>query len=69
VRWELKDEHKATWRTNGLHDLSYRVTRCVPLEVAPGGGGGPPWFACKVTVDCMLNGGHWSDSRVDVATV
>ena len=79
VRWELKAEHKRTWQTNGLADLCYRVTRCTPIPPEPDAGAGAgagaplgadawdaPCFAAKVTIDCMLNGGHWSDEKVAV---
>ena len=46
VRWELRDEHKATWQANGLSNLAYQeVARA---QLAP--------HTEIVTVDCKLNG-------------
>mmetsp|Transcript_12238 Transcript_12238/g.25933 ORF Transcript_12238/g.25933 Transcript_12238/m.25933 type:complete len:413 (+) Transcript_12238:72-1310(+) len=53
VKWEALEEHEATWRTNGLADLRYKVLKTEILgneedvELAK---------AKKVTVDVMLNG-------------
>jgi hypothetical protein len=54
-RYELKDEHEATWRSNGLMDLSYEVLQRTELDR----------FCCKVTVDVQLNS-HWSDSKCGI---
>ena len=54
-RYELKYEHEATWRSNGLMDLSYEVLQRTELDR----------FCSKVTVDVQLNS-HWSDGKCGV---
>ena len=54
-RYELKDEHEATWRSNGLMDLSYELLQRTELDR----------FCSKVTVDVQLNS-HWSDSKCGI---
>ncbi len=54
-RYELKDEHEATWRSNGLMDLSYEMLQRTELDR----------FCSKVTVDVQLNS-HWSDNKCGI---
>ena len=54
-RYELKDEHETSWRSNGLIDLSYELLKRTELDR----------FCSKVTVDVKLNG-HWSDCMCGV---
>lgn len=54
-RYELKDEHEATWRSNGLMDLSYELLQRTELDR----------FCSKVTVDVQLNS-HWSDNKCGI---
>merc|ERR1712196_481495 len=51
VRWELRDEHKDTWQTNGLSNLTYQVTDKRQLET----------HTEIITVDVLLNGEHQHD--------
>ena len=53
VKWELWKEHQATWRTNGLADLKYKVLQKRQLC--------DTHRAMMVTVDVGLNN-HWSDT-------
>lgn len=53
VKWEVLNEHKDTWKTNGLADLSYDL-----LEQEEVGEGGT---ATRYRVDVKLNG-HWTDT-------
>ena len=55
---ELLDEHKATWKTNGLSDLQYEILRVD--ELAPGD------RCVKALVDVKLNNGHWADARCGI---
>ena len=59
VKWELEDEHKATWKTNGLVDLKYKVLQTVPFKDAA-------QHASKITVDVQLNGNHWTNEKAGV---
>jgi len=59
VKWEALDEHDATWKTNGLADLSYSILSKTPLE-------GMNNKATKITVDVKLNGSHWSNEKCGV---
>jgi hypothetical protein len=58
VKWELKDEHESTWKTNGLSDLKYSVLSQVPLDDGK--------KATKVTVDVKLNGNHWTNEKAGI---
>jgi hypothetical protein len=51
VRWELRDEHKKTWRSNGLTNLNYSVTERANLAASTE----------IVTVDVLLNGAGQHD--------
>ena len=53
VKWELLAEHKETWRSNGLSNLSYSVLSRVD---------GVNDCISRVVVDVTLNG-DWSDAR------
>jgi hypothetical protein len=56
VKWELKDEHESTWKTNGLADLKYTVLSQTPLD--------PNNKSTKITVDVKLNGNnHWTNEK------
>jgi hypothetical protein len=55
VKWELKDEHEATWKTNGLLDLKYAVLNKTPLDEGN--------HSAKFTVEVKLNGNHWTNEK------
>jgi hypothetical protein len=55
-KWEVLDEHDATWRTNGLSDLAYSVLS----RRAIGG------YCTVITVDIGLNQ-HWTDRESHMA--
>lgn len=63
VRWELRDEHLATWESNGLRNgvdatpLQFTVLATTPLDDDVNG-----HRAFKITVDCALNG-DWADAK------
>jgi N-terminal domain of galactosyltransferase len=54
VKWELQDEHEATWKQNGLSDLKYTILEQSSLEGDR---------ATKYTVDVKLNGTHWTNEK------
>jgi len=56
LKWELLKEHDATWKTNGLSDLTYSVLNKTSLDPDTN-------KATKVTVDVKLNGNHWSNDK------
>lgn len=58
VKWELKDEHEATWKTNGLVDLKYSLVKQTALDQAG--------KATKFTVDVKLNGNHWTNAKAGI---
>ena len=55
VKWELKDEHETTWKSNGLADLKYSVLKETPLD--------DDGKATKLTADVKLNGTHWTNEK------
>lgn len=59
VKWEALEEHEATWKTNGLYDLSYKVLETTNLDIKTG-------KATKITVDVKLNGTHWANEKCSV---
>jgi hypothetical protein len=56
-KWELLDEHEATWASNGLSDLAYNVVE--KNEV----GHFPPNECEMMVVDVQLNPEHWSNAE------
>lgn len=58
VKWELKDEHETTWKTNGLADLKYKIVKTEQLGNSP--------HATKITVDLGTNGDHWTNEKAGV---
>ena len=60
VKWELKDEHEATWKTNGLADLKYDLLKQTTLDEDGG------QKATKYTVDVRLNGNHWTNAKAGI---
>lgn len=58
VKWELKDEHERTWKTNGLADLKYSLLERTSLD--------PQALSSKLTVDIKLNGDHWTNAKAGV---
>jgi N-terminal domain of galactosyltransferase len=58
VKWELKDEHESTWKTNGLSDLKYAVLTKTSLDETN--------HATKFTVEVKLNGNHWTNAKAGV---
>jgi hypothetical protein len=65
VKWEALEEHKTTWRQNGLADLSYKVLETTPLDTRDVAKS----RATKITVDVMLNGEHWANDKCGVGYV
>lgn len=55
VKWEMKDEHAATWKTNGLADLKYSMLKQTPLD--------EHGKATKLTTDIKKNGTHWTNEK------
>ena len=51
-------EHEATWKTNGLSDLTYSLLSKEYLDKDK--------KSTKITVDVKLNGSHWSNEKVDM---
>jgi len=64
-KWEALDEHEATWRTNGLADLSYTVLKTERLD-KDDDDGDTTARATKITVDVKLNGDHWSNKSCNI---
>jgi hypothetical protein len=62
VKWEALEEHKATWKQNGLADLSYTVLETKPLDTKDI----MKCKATKITVDVKLNGSHWANDKCSV---
>ena len=62
VKWEALDEHKSTWRTNGLADLSYDIKKYGKLDKDDNGES----KVTLLTVDVKLNGNHWSNEKCGV---
>lgn len=58
VKWELKEEHKTTWKTNGLNDLKYTLLSKTPLDDGN--------RSAKFTVEVKLNGDHWTNEKAGV---
>jgi hypothetical protein len=59
VKWELKDEHEKTWKTNGLSDLKYNIVSTTNLHESR--------KATKVTVDIKeSNTNHWTWAKAGV---
>lgn len=56
-KWEVLDEHEATWATNGLSDLHYELLNEKSLNE----------HCTIVTVDIQLNG-HWTDHECGITT-
>lgn len=52
-KWEVLDEHKKTWQTNGLFDLKFNILKETKMSN----------YCTKYTVDILLNSGHWTDSE------
>eukprot|EP00970_Alexandrium_tamarense_P013622 scaffold3541_cov183-Alexandrium_tamarense.AAC.2 len=61
-KWEALKEHKATWQTNGLHDLSYDIKGIRKLDGDDEGES----KVTKLTTDVKLNGNHWSNEKCGV---
>lgn len=57
-KWEALDEHKDTWKENGLKTLSYEIQKRKAID----GEGDDGSKAEIVTVECQLNN-HWSDDK------
>lgn len=55
VKWEALEEHACTWKTNGLHDLKYKILETTALD--------PEKKSSKIHVDVQLNGDHWSNQK------
>ncbi|KAL3773416.1 hypothetical protein ACHAWO_004861 [Cyclotella atomus] len=62
VKWEALDEHKTTWRTNGLADLNYDIKGLNKLDKDDPGES----KVTLLTVDVKLNGDHWSNEKCGV---
>ena len=59
VKWEALEEHKTTWRRNGLADLCYDVCKIDQLDKDDPGES----KVTLLTVDVKLNGNHWSNEK------
>jgi hypothetical protein len=59
VKWEALEEHEATWKKNGLADLTYSVLETTSLDTKTS-------KASKITVDVKLNGDHWANEKCSV---
>ena len=59
VKWEALEEHKTTWRRNGLADLCYDVCQIDQLDKDDPGES----KVTLLTVDVKLNGNHWSNEK------
>lgn len=57
-KWEVLKEHEATWKTNGMSDLTYSLISKEYLDKDK--------KSTKITVDVKLNGHHWSNDKVDM---
>lgn len=55
-KWEVQNEHAKTWRSNGLSDLRYEVTKEERIIND---------YCTKITVDVMLNN-HWTDNECQI---
>lgn len=62
VKWEALEEHAATWRTNGLKDLSYEIHGMKRMDREDGGES----KVTKLTTDVKLNPGHWANEKCGV---
>ena len=58
AKWEAADEHRATWRHNGLVDLDYDVIQTIDLAESD--------HASIIKVNVGLNGQHWSNDKADI---
>lgn len=59
VKWEALEEHEATWKKNGLADLTYNVLATTSLDRKTS-------KASKINVDVKLNGEHWANDKCSV---
>jgi hypothetical protein len=57
-KWEVLDEHEATWNTNGLSDLHYQLLAVRRLNE----------HCTLVTVDIQLNS-HWTDNECRITDI
>ena len=62
VKWEALEEHAATWRSNGLADLTYNIVKISRLDGDDVGES----KATKLTTDVKLNGNHWANDKCGV---
>ena len=62
VKNEALEEHAKTWKTNGLHDLKYKVLETEGLDSKDVSKA----KATKITVDVKLNGDHWANDKASV---
>jgi len=58
VKWEALEEHMATWKTNGLADLKYKIISNEFMDDTKN--------ASMVTTDILLNGNHWANAKCGV---
>mmetsp|Transcript_22489 Transcript_22489/g.27721 ORF Transcript_22489/g.27721 Transcript_22489/m.27721 type:complete len:395 (+) Transcript_22489:99-1283(+) len=56
AKWECLDEHNDTWKTNGLSNLTYTIMDKAVIDDSNNN-------ATMLTVDCKLNGDHWSNDK------
>jgi len=61
-KWEALKEHEKTWKTNGLHDLQFKVLGERSLDPNTEGVS----KATLITVDVKLNGNHWANKQCGI---
>lgn len=66
VKWECLNEHKMTFKKNGLSDLKYEVLKTADLDGDRKEGVEYSSRATKVTVDVLLNGNHWANEKCGI---
>lgn len=58
VKWEALEEHMATWKTNGMADLKYKILSNKFMDDTK--------KASLITTDVLLNGNHWANDKCGV---
>ena len=61
VKWEALEEHEATWKTNGMSNLNYKVLETQSIEGSDGNG-----KTTRFTVDVQLNPDHWGNEKAGI---
>mmetsp|Transcript_2610 Transcript_2610/g.3483 ORF Transcript_2610/g.3483 Transcript_2610/m.3483 type:complete len:384 (-) Transcript_2610:369-1520(-) len=59
VKWEALEEHEATWKTNGINNLNYKVLKITQIDDSS--------RASRITADVLLNpNNHWANVKCGV---